>query len=214
MGWELRYFFSPSISNVVEDKLLSLLKESSSFKNGEQRTDIYLQLNHPNIGVKFRGDIENNKGYLEYKIRTETKKSGSERWSKKSIGMVQKSEDEIKHSVISSIKEIKKLPNFNLSQDLIYCDKLRKKIILQDYSVLGLSNIGKSVILEVAKLKIRNESNESIGNFFSFNLEGAGPKYLKPVGEKIIEILNVNENDYYCNGYPEFLIKITKNTIK
>ena len=215
MGWELRYFISGESGSHALEILATVLGISKlSLNDGEQRTDVYLQLNKPDVGFKFRGALKNDKGKLEYKIRTDKDGLGAENWKKGHIGKTKLTVPQLNNAVKSvPDAHMNALPDeFDVTKHSIHCIKSRRNILLSscnyDASQIGEMPSGSSsVVIELAKLTLHRHSGEKLGNHYSICLEGGSAPVLQAIGKKLSPFFRIGADMPLCMGYPEFIIK-------
>lgn len=226
-GWEWRVFWRPdgrvkgaavSISNqyrttltdwAVEagDKLIDVMPAGTQRKLREERTDTYVNLNDPSVGLKLR-DVESVVPLVELKLRKQVHGLGLEFWDKVVAEATSAQpqgtavDQVVEHAVGRVYPEIfQKFKARRLPKYQIPVQKVRTQCVHRDDCV---------VKLEAAEMLVHLPHRKEL--FRSICVEGTDKVKVKAIAEDV-QSCKIWQSDFSGNtnftpltmGYPEFL---------
>jgi len=236
--------FGELTANVVHTFLLTFLdiSHSKSKLDLEQRTDTYLDLGDPSIGVKFRGADRR----VEVKMSTGAE-GGIHEWKKKTYGSM--ADDLTDHTALMQILQaglekrllvlppsspdvtnralelMQELPEF--ADRLVRVDKTRYTIWLQipefckeNHVAVGrketaLLRRAGSVVIEQADVTCFDHNENDLGTYRSISVEGKGLAVTLALFLKrtILREFAEKQIDYLIDGYPGFIQRVRNGTM-
>jgi len=209
MPWEYRVFF-PAEKNKDFDVFLNLQQVHSLSvpSHPEIRSDLYIDLQNPNVGLKKRHGTQ-----IEVKLMThKDPSSGVESWSKviaTHLRPGQQVADALHCSTYESyLKKIRDqlLNGFYEENNLFELRKRRKQVHVDLKNFPSIfQDVTGSVILERAEVEVYYKS-KLIGNWISICAEDAPAAVVK----HCVTSLTRNVTDLQTCGYPEFVAGLAK----
>jgi hypothetical protein len=210
MPWELRYFCDDQPDIDWNNILFGAVGVQLGSDIPETRTDVYLNLNREDVGLKFRHGIGNGAGQLECKKRSKTR-NGLEKWSKTTFSSVRLDVQAIiramrGYSKVSS-EELQKL---DFDRDSISCDKVRHNIFVRSLSNSPNAAIkaikGSIGYMEVTRITLKESSSgKSLGTFITYAFERGDSDAMRGVADELLSVLQFTS--VQCMGYPEFIMQ-------
>ncbi|KAJ5077977.1 hypothetical protein M0811_05234 [Anaeramoeba ignava] len=233
MGWEVRFFWNKNPNISIEITKDILFKNLNSFVKNlkskpEKRTDLYLNFDLNNIGMKFR-----TKRNLEMKKRTKIITQDGincESWQKiylnnkkidqnninlqKLFQILENCIDKEDYNQAKSFMESKEKVEIVSVQKNRWQTSVSKKEIqnMTSTQLRNFEKIGNIVSMEFTEVNL--EYDEKKAEYYSVCIEGGNPSTLCTIGDALWSYLEKNlekDQKIFQMGYPEFIAFYLKN---